>query len=140
MAAALGRDLILDEYGGNTGALIGAHHAGHVRRAAIARIGIGEQGDVGAVAQPGVHLGHLGQAELAHIRLADERGGGAIAAAGGRLEAGPLGQFQRQGVVGAGQMQDFRRLDQLAKTCGAAHGESLDQDRISLNQTDPILV
>ena len=125
MAAALGRDLILDEQGGDAGALIGAHGAGDIGRPAIAGIGIGQQRQLGRIAEPGIELRHLAHAELGHIGLADQARGGAIAAAGRGLEAGPLDQLQGERVMGARQDQNLRRFNQLAEEGRAAHRTSL---------------
>ena len=125
MAAALGRDLVLDEEGGDPSALIGAHGAGNIGRPSIAGISIGQQRQLGAIAKPGIELGHLAHAELGDVRLADQARRRAIAAGRGGLESGPLDQLQGERVMGAGQDQNLGRFNELAEEGRSAHAPSL---------------
>jgi hypothetical protein len=129
VSAALGRFLVFDEETGDAGAFISADGAGDVGGVAVAGVAVGEQRQLGGVAEARIHVGHLGHGELLHVGRAEQARGGAVAAAGDGLEPGLLGEAQGQGVVRAGQDHDFRRFDQQAKSGRAFHVRPLRRAR-----------
>ena len=121
MAAALGRDLVLDDQGGDSGALIGADGAGDVDRVAEAGVGVGQDRDLDRVGEAAVVVGHLGQAQLPDVGGADQAGGRGIAAADHGLETRLGGQAGAECVKNARQNQDFLGFDQIAEPLGGSH-------------------
>jgi hypothetical protein len=125
MSAALGRHLVLDKEAGDAGPFEGPHGARHVGGVAIAGVAIGEQRQFGGVAQPAIHVGHLGHGELGDVGRTQQARGRGIAAAGDGLKSGLLGEANGERIMGAGQDQNLRRLDQQAKARGPFHGAGL---------------
>jgi hypothetical protein len=122
VAAALGKDLVLNEQPGDPGLLEAPHHARHIGGVAETGVAVDEDRQAGRLDDPAVVVGHLGHGELGGVRRSQERGGGAVAAAGHGLETGGLDDPGDQGVVGHGHDQDLRRLDQLAESRGGLDG------------------
>ena len=121
VAAALGKNLVLDEQAGDPGPLIGAHRPTNVGDVAEAGIGIGEDRHGHGIDDPGIVVGHLDQAEQRGGGLAQECRRRRIAAAGDGGKARSFGKRRRQRVLETGQDVDIVRLDEAAKTAGGAH-------------------
>ena len=82
----------------------------NVQRIAVARVGIDDDRNLDARADPPRPIGDLGLREQAHIGLADVRGGDGVAGNERHGEADLLGQLGRERVEHADESQRAGRF------------------------------
>ena len=94
--------LVLDEQAGHPGLLVLPHRADDVHGAAVAALGVGQQGDVHRVHHLAEHGDGLVQRQLAGVRLPQHHAVHAVAGGPGHGEARRLDGAGAERVVGAG--------------------------------------
>jgi hypothetical protein len=135
VAASLRPDLVLQEAAGGPGGDQLDDGAVGVQRVAVAGVGVDDDRDRHAQADPPGTVDHLGLGQQAEVGLADGGGGDRVAGDERHREAGPVGELRREGVEDAGE-GDGADLGQDAVDARAAHDEPRTDDRCQLPDAD----
>ena len=108
MTAALGKLLVFEVQGGDAAALVLADGAADVQDAAVAGVGVGDDGNVYDGGNLGGVVQHLGHGCQRQVGVAETRYRSACAGHVDGGEAGGLDQLGGEAVVSAGGHDDAR--------------------------------
>ena len=121
VAALLRPDLVLQEAAGRAGGDQLVDGAVDVERIAVAGVGVDDDRDRDAHADPPGAVDHLGLGQQAHVGLADGGGGDRVAGDEGHREADALGDPRRERVEDAGEGDRADFVEDATDSCGG-HG------------------
>ena len=131
VAALLRPHLVFQEAAGRAGGDQLVDRAVDVQRIAVARVGVDDDRDLDAHADPPGPLDHLGLRQQAQVGLADRRGRHGIAGHEGHREAGLLGELGRERVVDAGEAHRADLIENALHAVGAHGGPAAWEERES---------
>ena len=124
MAAALGRDLVLDVESRHSGRLVRLHGPPHVQRVSVSGVGIGDERHVEDGCEVSRVIRHLAEPREPEVGQAEPRGGGAVAGHVDRRKSRVLNEARRDAVVGAGDDEALLPGHERAKR-GATAGHAM---------------
>src|SRR5437667_1767236 len=119
MAAALGHNLVFEQYPGGAASRELLHRALHVVQVAVAGIAVGDDRDGYARGHTTNGVGHFAQGDEVQVRQAEQRRAGAETADENGLKPGLLDDQRGEDVMGAQAANNSGQDEQFAESFGA---------------------